>query len=386
MFLRKWMPVGAWHSGEKTMFWREIVFAGSFSAVMAGNVAVQAAPTPLHDYEFNGTLADSEGGPAITSEGGTVGASTYQFAAELPPGNYNPGLTLDSPGLTDGGVYSIEMRLRLNSIDNITYYKGFYQPFVKLIDFKNRTQDYGVYTEDVTDFSSTRTGPDGTVYYHGTTSILETYGAAEFNYGNPPNLVHPNQWFDFVITRDASQTVTMYFNGQEIFSFDDSIATGDGNMAFNGPNNPNQIMRFMQDDLISPNYGPPGGPVYETSSGEVDLIKIFNSALSPDDVASLMPLKGDINGDGHFNAADIPAFEKALADPTALGNWSVLGDFNGDGVVNNADLQAMILALQSGQGNSSSVPEPASCLLSLCGFVGFGALAIQRHQQRVGIE
>ena len=63
-----------------------------------------------------------------------------------------------------------------------------------------------------------------------------------------------------------------------------------------------------------------------------------------------MPTKGDINGDGKFNAADVSAFEQALANPAALGNWSVLGDFNGDGVVTNADLQGMLMALKNGAG------------------------------------
>src|SRR5262249_6894034 len=160
-----------------------------------------------------------------------------------------------------------------------------------------------------------------------------------------------------------SKTVTMYFNGQEVFSFDDSIATRNGDMAFNGASNPNQIMRFMEDDLISPNYGPPGGSVYETSSGEVDLIKIFNSALSADDVASLMPFRGDISGDGKLNTADISDFEQVLANPTALENWSLLGDFNGDGVVNGADLQAMLIALKNGGSSTAGVPEPASYVL-----------------------
>src|SRR5262249_27009426 len=150
-----------------------------------------------------------------------------------------------------------------------------------------------------------------------------------------------------------------------------------GDMAFNGASNPNQIMRFLQDDTVSNTF--PTGSVYETGSGEVDLVKIFNSALSADDVASLMPVKGDINGDGIFNAADVADLEYALAHPTALGNWSMLGDFNGDGLVTTADLQAMLLALKAGQGSTLAAPEPGSDLLALLGAAGLIGLSRRRR-------
>ncbi len=85
------------------------------------------------------------------------------------------------------------------------------------------------------------------------------------------------------------------------------------------------------------------------------------------------PIRGDFNGDGHFNAADIAAMENALSDlnsyQTARSftnpDMEYLGDFNGDGVINNADLQGMINALLSGDGSTppSRSPPPVCCSL-----------------------
>lgn len=83
------------------------------------------------------------------------------------------------------------------------------------------------------------------------------------------------------------------------------------------------------------------------------------------------PIRGDFNGDGHFNAADIAAMESALSDlnsyQTARSftnpDMQYLADFNGDGVINAADLQGMINALLTGKGSSDPVPEPPAGLL-----------------------
>jgi hypothetical protein len=85
---------------------------------------------------------------------------------------------------------------------------------------------------------------------------------------------------------------------------------------------------------------------------------------------------GDMNNDGHVNAADIRAMELALTNPGSYqstyfsGNANfvtsdlqTIGDTNGDGTFNNADLQALQSYLIAGHGNETSVPEPCSILL-----------------------
>src|SRR5262249_27165982 len=101
---------------------------------------------------------------------------------------------------------------------------------------------------------------------------------------------------------------------------------------------------------------------YEFGDGRIDFIRIYNSALTAQQIATIVPVKGDINGDGKFDGADVVALEKALANPAAAANLA-LGDFNGDGALTNADLQGMLLALKAGQGSSAAVPEPSSAVL-----------------------
>ena len=125
------------------------------------------------------------------------------------------------------------------------------------------------------------------------------------------------------------------------------------------------------------------GPWY----GDVDFSATF----------TYTPLKGDFNGDGHFNAADIAAMEQALTNTgtfessngLSASDLVALGDFNGDHAVTNADLQGMLIALKNGQGSSSAVPEPASiALASLAGIAllvvghsrGARAAAIRRRK------
>lgn len=80
------------------------------------------------------------------------------------------------------------------------------------------------------------------------------------------------------------------------------------------------------------------------------------------------PIRGDFNGDGHFNASDLTAMLSALGDLSSYQinraftnpDMKYLGDFNGDGVITNADLQGMLDALLAGQGSTDPVPEPAA--------------------------
>jgi hypothetical protein len=88
----------------------------------------------------------------------------------------------------------------------------------------------------------------------------------------------------------------------------------------------------------------------------------FNSQLTSATFANVViRLKGDINLDGHVNAADIVAMMQAFTDLNSYqttNNLSpqdvtLVADVNGDGIVNNADLQYLLSRLISGGGSTS---------------------------------
>ena len=92
-------------------------------------------------------------------------------------------------------------------------------------------------------------------------------------------------------------------------------------------------------------------------------------------VPFLAPALGDINRDGHVNAADVSALLAALVDLKAyqgsLTNVQLaeFADLTGDGNVTNADLQGLIQYLISGGGSVGgtppAVPEPSSLALAI---------------------
>ena len=104
---------------------------------------------------------------------------------------------------------------------------------------------------------------------------------------------------------------------------------------------------------------------------------------------------GDVNGDGHFNVADISAEMAALTNITALKNnygpshlvlntdeLDAVLDQNHDGVINNLDIQAAItnLANTGGVGTLTAVPEPTSLvLLAVGGILVLAGARARKH-------
>lgn len=185
-----------------------------------------AAAVLVHDYQLNGTLADSLGGPslvAISAGGpnGTIGANGFSFPA-------NSGLQL-SNGLFNAADYSIEMAFSFDAVSS----------WRRILDFKNRTTDYGLYNYNT-----------AIQFYPFTT------GTGIFSPGGMVNII---------ITRDdVTNAFNIYANGENILSRID--ANDDAVFSTSG-----QLARFFVDDLRVPN---------EASAGFVDKIRFFDGVLT----------------------------------------------------------------------------------------------------------
>ena len=83
-------------------------------------------------------------------------------------------------------------------------------------------------------------------------------------------------------------------------------------------------------------------------TGSVDNFSLYRHALTPSEVAALgqpvqeqpAEVKGDVNADGSFNAADLVSMERFLLGAGDL-KAPKAGELNGDGVTDPFDLVAM---------------------------------------------
>lgn len=186
----------------------------------------------IHDYEFQNTLADSLGGPALTSLGGTLSAGEYTFGAQQ-------GLSLSS-ALTGGedANYTIFMNLEFDTLTG----------FRKILDFKDLASDNGLY------------------------NLSTALNYFNFSTGSTGAFT-PGTFAQVVLTRDNSTGLVVgYVDGVQQIAFTDTTSDA----VFNAANN---IINFFQDDNVT------GGR--ESSSGAVSHIEIFDSALSSSQVAAL---------------------------------------------------------------------------------------------------
>jgi hypothetical protein len=189
------------------------------------------AATIIHDYTLNNTFTDAFGGPSLVDNGGTLTSSGYVFAP-------NQGLSLSIPNSVNTSNYSIVLDF---NIANASGYR-------KLVDFKNLTSDNGFYVLN---------------------GQLNFYPVAI----GPINAVTPSTNVQVALTRDgATSNFVSYVNGIQQFSFNDLSSAA----VFNGSNN---TAWFFRDDFAT------GGG--EATSGFVDRIRFYDSALTSNEVGAL---------------------------------------------------------------------------------------------------
>lgn len=208
-------------------------------------------------YTFNNTLAAQQAGVTALTAVDPTGTSgyqtetvfgssrtTYNFNGDANPPSMQGGLDLNTTGLISSNMYSVEMVL---SFTGGTGWR-------RLLDSLDRQSDDGLYIDP---------GNNLDVFPSGAGA------GAPFT---------ANTFFDVFVTVDPSNVVTGYLDGTQQFSVPSTalvIATN--------------TLGFFLDNTV-------GGGQGEWSSGNIALIKIFNSVLTPDQVAaeSADPFQGPV--------------------------------------------------------------------------------------------
>ena len=201
----------------------------------SADAAADGGPSSLiHQYSLQNSLSDDLGGPDLVSLGGTLTMNGYMFAA-------NEGLSLTNA--VPPSVYTVDI---LFSFDITANYN-------KLLDFKGRTSDAGlyVYNTQLQFVVIPITGCPGNDCYTSVPSLFADFATVQVT-----------------LTRDATGLVTGYVARQQVFSFDDSMAVGAFDMA-------GAVANFFIDDTSTNT---------EASPGTANRIRIYSTALSASEI------------------------------------------------------------------------------------------------------
>jgi hypothetical protein len=219
----------------------------TFTFCIAGFLIPNAHAGLVAAYTFNNTLEAVEPGVApltAVNPDGTSGfqtstvfgntQTTYHFDGAADPADQG-GLDFTTTGLISSNDYSVEMVFELSDRDNA---------WRRLLDSLDRQSDDGLYIDP--------------------SNNLDSYPVA----AGSGSLFTPNTFFDVFVTVDPANTVTGYFGGVQQFS--ETSATLD--VATN-------TLGFFLDNVV-------GGGQGEWSAGNIALIKVFDTALTPSQVAA----------------------------------------------------------------------------------------------------
>ena len=194
----------------------------------------------IHQFNLNGSLADSVGTAKLVGLGGTVGANEYVFGA-------NQGLRLEAKL---GGVYSIDMSFHFDS----------FRTYGRILDFKNLYGDEGFYAA----------GDKFRVF-----NISGTGNGGNMDAGVDSRVT---------VTRDAEKMFKVYQNGELVLSVRDTTGITDFGQNF---------AYFFRDNTS-------GGTTGEGTPGAVDYIRIYDTALSLDEVRALTPPDAEVGEPATF--------------------------------------------------------------------------------------
>jgi hypothetical protein len=221
------------------------VSACVFAIVMLpGAASIAGADT--FTYELNGSYAESNGGPSLVPLGGTLGPDSNTGLRQGYTFGVNEGLSLSGTGIFD--AYSIDIRFYFDDVN------ASFNTFQKILDFKNRTSDSGLYSES------------------GQFVLFATTGSGDPHAGTQVPDFTNGTLADLVVTRNANGLFSASVVGHGGFSVMDT----NGATTFSGPGN---IINFFMDDLLS--FAP------EAGTGFIDRIQVttFPAASVPGPIA-----------------------------------------------------------------------------------------------------
>jgi hypothetical protein len=213
------------------------------AVLLLGPTPSAAAATLKADYQFQGTLASSVGTPPDLA---TLGSVANTYATETVDGQVRTVLSfpadngvvlVPTTGVVPNDRYSIVILLLLHHVDS----------YRRLNAFNNGQADVGFYL------------------YNG--HLLFYPNDVEGS-----SVINADTWAQVVLTRDGTGLVSGYLQGlRELVFIDGSDAIIDSN----------NMLRFFRDDECG------ATSCGEDSDGEVARIRLFDDALTPDEVAAL---------------------------------------------------------------------------------------------------
>lgn len=214
-----------------------------------------ATPVPVATYNFNGTLsADESGVPDLTpldplgsnqfqteNVFGT-NRTVYRFDGNNTPVNEQAGLVLPAGSLLDGDdAYSVEVIFRFD-VNSSTW--------ENIFGVSNRKSDNAFYV-----------APSGGLQVWPVTA--------------GPDPVTQNEWHHVTLTNDGTNVIG-YLDG--VFQF--NLASTSMNFSRYTAENPDRLIHFFADNVV-------GGGQGEFADGAVSLIRLYDIALTGEQVANL---------------------------------------------------------------------------------------------------
>ncbi len=210
----------------------------SFGFVSVGSVA---APAPVAEYDFNGTLSSSVAGAPILTVTDPLNQSSFvtdavnghsrsvwHVGGTADPVLDQGGLTLSTNGLiTNGTIYSLEIVLKFTDRDNA---------WRRIADVQSRTSDNGFYVDPSNNLN-----------------VYPVAGGSAFS---------NNTYHDVFLVNDAG-TVTFYLDGSAQQSVKTDVMNLDASKTIN----------FFLDNTQ-------GGGQGEWSAGDIAEIRLYDAALS----------------------------------------------------------------------------------------------------------